>query len=707
MFSAYNIRKMLPKLVVAVIAIQLSWYLGKFVIDLSNDFGKGIADLMYAPFNPVDVSNIESSLGRLGGGALTLGSLFSLGLLTVGTISAINLGVFGLLLLALPVMLAVLVGYFVLVLRQILIVLSMIFIPIAIAAWVLPGTERYWKLWKDNFIKLLMMYPMIMAMIAGGRIFGYIGADQGGLQGLIILLMGFFAPLFILPKTFKWGGAALGAISGAVIQASSKPRGYVKEEAKGFKERRQGEAANSYTPSDSLLQRTQKRIRSGSYIPTERSRRLAIAKGDKWSAEKNDEAAAYVERVRKKTAEAAAADGDGGVGASKEALVQLVGHEDKRVREAAIKKLIDTSSWIEVQNSYFDEKDASGNVTKKRVFETKDWQAVLNNNPEYYGKTLGSRPDLAAHVLQTTYKTKATEFDDAFKDIADPVDRADAVDKENIKRAGDMQKLYGIDRTTWESATYQDYDAGTGKYKGKLLSDADRMIYAMKEQMGNDDFAKVAQGFYQELIRVGDDTHRHNPGNPADAQRVAAVLEERLTEIESTGLRGQQILGALKGGSVEGDVNKALRGDGRDPRTIADFVHDPGMPVEAKVRLPAAANLQTNVNVRNNYKMQLLTPGSQQGKTIAYALGNSTLPSAEQAEQQQVLGELKATAATSPQAAAAYNDIVDQIHRHIDARHQNLIKQAIASGRPQAQVDRYKDLAENAALSEMAKYEKV
>lgn len=233
MFDAYTVKKLLPRLIAVAILIQLSWPLAKFAVDIFNDIGVGVKELMFAPFDAAgkDVGDIKNALGSLSAGAevtLLLGSIF-LGAAVLFS----GLTVVGVLMLALPVLLAVLVGYLVLVFRQILILLCVVFLPIALVMWIVPGTDRYWKLWRETFIKLLMMFPLIMALIAAGQIFGYIGGQSGGIPGLILVLVGFFGPLLILPKTFNWGGQALGVMGGAVVNGTKGIRGKPKDWATG------------------------------------------------------------------------------------------------------------------------------------------------------------------------------------------------------------------------------------------------------------------------------------------------------------------------------------------------------------------------------------------------------------------------------------------------------------------------------------------
>jgi len=76
-------------------------------------------------------------------------------------------------------------------------------------------TSRHGKIleeWRDNLVKVLFMFPIAVAIIAAGRIllmwpgstYGGSTVDQGNFVDLLFVLVGFFGPLFILPKTFKW-----------------------------------------------------------------------------------------------------------------------------------------------------------------------------------------------------------------------------------------------------------------------------------------------------------------------------------------------------------------------------------------------------------------------------------------------------------------------------------------------------------------------
>jgi hypothetical protein len=166
-FDAYTIRKMLPRLVAAVILIQLSWVFSGWLISLANDVGNGLAQLISVPFGGADELGFDKLIGQLGAAApiaFTATTLLSVGI-------AIALNPFGALLLAFFIVTSSLVAIAVLLVRQALIIGAVIFMPLALVAWILPGTQKYWKLLWDNFIRALLLFPIIIGLIYIGRVF--------------------------------------------------------------------------------------------------------------------------------------------------------------------------------------------------------------------------------------------------------------------------------------------------------------------------------------------------------------------------------------------------------------------------------------------------------------------------------------------------------------------------------------------------------
>ena len=211
--DAYTVRKVLPRLLIAAVAMSLSWQLMSFFVTLTNDLGAGIRGIIYAPF-----SSLQPSGGvTLGGQGFLLTEL-----LGAGAIWA--LGVFGMLSFLATAALAVAVAFLVLVLRNILIIMLIIFAPIAIVCYILPNTKKVYDIWLDSFAKGLMMFPIIAAFIAVGRVGAVVASRQGGGLNSFVAFVSYFAPYFLLPLTFKFAGGAIGAIGGAVHNSTGGMR---------------------------------------------------------------------------------------------------------------------------------------------------------------------------------------------------------------------------------------------------------------------------------------------------------------------------------------------------------------------------------------------------------------------------------------------------------------------------------------------------
>ncbi len=215
--SAYTVKRVLPRLVAAVIFITLSFVVCTFLIELFNAIGQGTLGLLTSPFrfknaSGVDITVSSLSLADLFGGSIFT-SMIALPVVTIGVILAIWL--FGTTLLLFAA-----IAFLVLLLRQIFIIALIMLAPLAILVWIFPGNDTLWKSWRSLFTKLLIMFPLIMAIIAVGRIFAVIIAQGGGggLQGSILnplmKLAAYMLPYALIPFTFKFAGGVFATVAG-------------------------------------------------------------------------------------------------------------------------------------------------------------------------------------------------------------------------------------------------------------------------------------------------------------------------------------------------------------------------------------------------------------------------------------------------------------------------------------------------------------
>ncbi len=213
--DAYTVRKVLPRLLFAAIFIALSWDILEFLTNLSNDAGVGIRTLIYAPFQALNKNN------QLGGG-----SQFVLTL--IGTGAALAFGWVGLLSFALTGLLAAMVAFSILVLRKILILLLIMMAPFAIACYILPNTQKGWTIWKDGLLSVLIVFPIISAIIAIGRVFSITAFNSnaayngpgGQTVNQLIAVIAYFAPYFLISMAFRLAGGFIGTVGGMVNDRS-------------------------------------------------------------------------------------------------------------------------------------------------------------------------------------------------------------------------------------------------------------------------------------------------------------------------------------------------------------------------------------------------------------------------------------------------------------------------------------------------------
>ena len=172
--DAYQIKRMLPRLLIASIAVQISFFISGVLIDIFNILGEGIGSLLLAPLKDANIPNytfngIGDVFGIAGAAVAIKLIIFSGG--------AVIAPLIGILIGAAVVVLAI---GLILALRQIAIVALVMISPIAFVAMVLPNTEPLYKKWQTWFIRLGALYPAIIVMFAGGKIVGAVASIAVG-----------------------------------------------------------------------------------------------------------------------------------------------------------------------------------------------------------------------------------------------------------------------------------------------------------------------------------------------------------------------------------------------------------------------------------------------------------------------------------------------------------------------------------------------
>lgn len=164
--SNYGIKKILPKLIVGAILVNLSFYICQLAVDLSNILGFTLKEALEGAVSGVGGSSSNSAIAS-GLGAAVAGIL-----VLTGTVLFAALAVSIPTLLSL--MLVLLVVLVILIVRQAAIVLLISIAPLVFAAWLLPNTESLFKKWVSMFRGLLMVFPIISLLYGAGKLAGAI-----------------------------------------------------------------------------------------------------------------------------------------------------------------------------------------------------------------------------------------------------------------------------------------------------------------------------------------------------------------------------------------------------------------------------------------------------------------------------------------------------------------------------------------------------
>ncbi len=199
----YDVKKMLPRLLLFAVVINVSFYICAVIADLSNIAGKG-AYSMFAGMKKIGEDSAAQSLFMK---AIT--DLFG-----VGAILFILFGLsFGITILISLITIIIAISV-----RNLGLALLVIVSPIAFALYIFPNEaiQRWGRRWFDMFIKMIIVYPIFMLVAGGSSLIRNIGGNIGaGLPIITELACAALPALSIIPL-FKMSGDVLGRATSLV-----------------------------------------------------------------------------------------------------------------------------------------------------------------------------------------------------------------------------------------------------------------------------------------------------------------------------------------------------------------------------------------------------------------------------------------------------------------------------------------------------------
>ena len=176
--GGYALKKMIPRLLIVAILINVSYVLCLALIDISNIAGYSILSLTNSLLESSGASpglalHVKSDISASPGAGDPSDDFSILTKITSNILSNPSLAwvlSVPLAVIILSILLICAIMIVVLIFRKILIVTMVLLAPIAFALYLLPNTEKLFTQWKKLTLSALLLYPIIALLLASGQI---------------------------------------------------------------------------------------------------------------------------------------------------------------------------------------------------------------------------------------------------------------------------------------------------------------------------------------------------------------------------------------------------------------------------------------------------------------------------------------------------------------------------------------------------------
>lgn len=229
----YHWRRILPRVIIVGILINLSFIICQLAVDVSNLLGYGLRDLFLSvEENAIlngSIKNVTvtwTDLVNVVTGAATaagIGIALSGGLVAVfWTLVPVLLGA----------IVSIAIGFITIAMRQALVAVLVMISPLAFVCFLLPNTEKWFSKWKDTLFRMLVFYPAFSFLFGASHLAGWAiitssvkeNGETSGFGVLLGLAVQVF-PLFFSWSLMKMSGSVLGIVNQKLHALSQKPLG--------------------------------------------------------------------------------------------------------------------------------------------------------------------------------------------------------------------------------------------------------------------------------------------------------------------------------------------------------------------------------------------------------------------------------------------------------------------------------------------------
>lgn len=215
----YGIKRVLPRLIITVILVNLSFHFCAVLTDVSNIVGENLRTFFQSIQDNItmngaiseapDISFTSILTVIIGGGSIAgivIGATGGLGALLWSLVPILLAG-----------LVAIITGLITIAARQAIITLLVMIAPLAFVAFLLPNTERWFGRWKDMFARMLIFYPVFSFLFGASKLAGWaIIASAPNAPTILLGLAVQIFPLFGSWSLMKMSGTVLGSLNTAM-----------------------------------------------------------------------------------------------------------------------------------------------------------------------------------------------------------------------------------------------------------------------------------------------------------------------------------------------------------------------------------------------------------------------------------------------------------------------------------------------------------
>lgn len=165
--GGYNIKRMLPRLIIGAILVNISYFVCVIGIELSNAIGGSILAIMQQVSDSIGPSAMSLTSAQNGFEDSRLFYITDAVLQKSGTVWILLAPV-----AAVTVSIAVIcaAGLVLLIMRKVIVAMLVLVSPLMFVTYLLPNTEHYFQQWLRLFFQLLLLYPVIAFLLGTGQI---------------------------------------------------------------------------------------------------------------------------------------------------------------------------------------------------------------------------------------------------------------------------------------------------------------------------------------------------------------------------------------------------------------------------------------------------------------------------------------------------------------------------------------------------------